>query len=119
MWYIYRVRDVKRVVDGDTVDLEIDLGFYQYGVYRFRLWGIDTPELRGGTPETKASAREAKAFVQDWLETHLSERDVLVSTAKADSFGRWLGTLYTVIDDVAIRLDDELVENGLAVRKDY
>lgn len=120
MWYVYKVRDVKRVVDGDTVDLEIDLGFYQYGIYRFRLWGIDTPELRGGTDETKEAARAARDFVQEWLEDYLTtDREVLIATEKADSFGRWLGSIYTVIDDVVLRLNDELVEKGHAVRKEY
>ena len=55
---------VLRVVDGDTVDAEIDLGFRMKTTQRLRLKGIDTPELRGGTDEAQAKGQLAKSVVE-------------------------------------------------------
>lgn len=77
----YRVQRVLRVVDGDTVDLVLDVGFYLSTALRFRVLGVDTPER--GQP----GAAGATAFVQAWL----ADSDELTAyTRKADSFGRWL-----------------------------
>lgn len=101
--YTYEIRRVHRVVDGDTYDLELDLGFYQFGVYRVRLLGVDTPEIygRNATPEGQA----AKEAVEAWFELH-SNGDVLVAkTQKADSFGRWLAYITcSCNDDLASHL---------------
>lgn len=81
---------LNRVVDGDTIDLEVDLGFHLKASLRFRLMGVDTPELRGGTPESKARARAARSRVDYLLRGH----KLTIQTYKADSFGRWLATVY-------------------------
>jgi micrococcal nuclease len=108
---------LRRVVDGDTVDLNVDLGFYMTAALRFRILGVDTPELRGGTDESKAKAREAKAFVEKELgcATYL-----MVTTEKADSFGRWLARLsYWKGDDPSEGFDltAELIKNGHGVAR--
>ena len=111
--YTYKAT-LRRVVDGDTVDLDVDLGFYMTAALRFRVLGVDTPELRGGTDETKAKAREAKAFV----EAELSKATrIYIATEKADSFGRWLAWVnYWVDGDTAPRdLTDEIIKAGLGV----
>lgn len=77
----YRVLAVRKVVDGDTVDLVLDVGFYLSAALRFRLLGVDTPER--GQP----GGAEATAFVQAWL---AEQPDLTAHTRKADSFGRWL-----------------------------
>ena len=88
--YEYRCK-VKRVVDGDTVDVDIDLGF---GVWlhkeRVRVQGIDTPESRTRDKEEKKYGLAAKAFVKDFFKIG----DVTLTTKKYDAkgkFGRILG----------------------------
>lgn len=101
---------LRKVVDGDTVDLDVDLGFYMTAALRFRVLGVNTPELRGGTDETKAKAREAKAFVESEL---AKAQTIFISTMKADSFGRWLADIeYATIKDGLLNLTDELIKNG-------
>lgn len=94
--YVYNAT-LRRVVDGDTVDLTVDLGFYMSAALRFRVLGVDTPELRGGTDETKAKAKEAKAFVERLLALRGTINpcvtEIRIRTKKADSFGRWLAVV--------------------------
>lgn len=82
--YDYRVLDVLKVVDGDTLDCRIDLGLHLSAALRFRILGLDTPER--GQPGWK----EATDYVRAWLDG----RDLAVETYKTDSFGRWLGNVY-------------------------
>lgn len=108
--YQYRAELVK-VVDGDTVDLKVDLGFYLSAALRFRVLGVDTPELRGGTDETKAKAREARDFVK--LRLGMAN-EILIRTEKADSFGRWLAEVqYRVDGEDWSDLAEDLIHNGL------
>ena len=91
--YEYRVK-ILRVVDGDTVDVDIDLGF---GVWmhkeRVRLYGIDTPESRTRDKEEKKYGKAAKAFLQEKLEAGTP----LLRTFKdgVGKYGRVLGELFT------------------------
>lgn len=109
--YEYRAT-LHRVVDGDTVDLIVDLGFYMAASIRFRVLGVDTPELRGGTAETKTAAHEAKDFVTEELGAAAT---IIIRTEKADSFGRWLADVRYVVDGEERNLTAELLENGLGV----
>lgn len=87
------------VVDGDTVDLNVDLGF-EHWIHnqRFRLYGIDTPETRTKDLAEKSRGLEAKA----WLEERLKGKELVVQsiqnerygTDEDDSFGRWLAILF-------------------------
>lgn len=109
--HVYPVLDVLRVVDGDTVDLRLDVGFYMTGALRFRFYGIDTPELRSPDPEERAKAVEARGFVVQWAGAHAT--DLEAHTHKADSFGRWLVELECV--SCGARLNDALLAAGYAV----
>ena len=94
--YWRRARLVK-VIDGDTLDLEIDLGFYLYTIQRVRLLGIDTPELRSKDPDERHRGQVAKAEVEMWLtvsEAAGGPWPLLVRTEKDDSFGRWLAVIF-------------------------
>jgi micrococcal nuclease len=108
--YTYKVLEILKVVDGDTVHLRIDLGFGVHIDERFRLEGVDTPEIVGADRATAITAR-------DWLEKRL--REVLptlwVQSTKLDSFRRWLGTLWTVTDNVPENINAQMVSLGLAV----
>lgn len=90
MIYIYKA-ELIRVVDGDTVDLIIDLGFDTSRKERFRLYGIDAPEMR--TKEGKA----AKAWLEDAIrppEPIYVQTIQLSTKAKRDKYGRFLAVLY-------------------------
>ena len=90
MIYIYKA-DLIRVVDGDTVDLIIDLGFDTSRIERFRLYGIDAPEMN--TAEGKA----AKAWLEDAIrppEPIYVQTIQLSTKAKRDKYGRFLAVLY-------------------------
>lgn len=113
--YVYRVKSVDKVVDGDTVDLTIDLGFGVFTQQRIRLAGIDTPELRGGTEFTKELAQEAKKRVEEFL----SYGEIFVRTEKdrTGKYGRYLGHIIVVRQSgIDFNLNEILVEEGLAKR---
>jgi micrococcal nuclease len=113
--YRYRA-ELIRVVDGDTVDLKVDLGFYLSAALRFRVLGLDTPELRGGTPETKAKARRAKEFVLDLLS---SAAAIYIKTEKADSFGRWLAEVqYSPDGEIFYSLATRVIKADLGEPRD-
>lgn len=77
-----------RVVDGDTIDIIIDLGLDVYRTERVRVAGVDTPELRASDPAVRAKAIEAKAFTA----AHTEGRLFTVRTYKSgdEKYGRYL-----------------------------
>lgn len=85
--YIYRITSVDRVVDGDTYDLVVDVGFQMTTERRFRLNGWNTPEIFGS--KATEAGQEAKAFVETWFDEHL-EHKLYIRSYKAGNFGRWL-----------------------------
>ena len=117
---------IDRVIDGDTVDVFIDLGFDIIKAERIRLLGIDTPELRSQDTVEKQAAQEAKDYVQGWFAAiERSGKDVYVRTSKSDKYGRYLGIIFYV-DDVEdnqaqfgkeVILNQDLLDRGLA--KEY
>lgn len=112
--YEYRITEIVKVVDGDTYDLVLDLGFYQYGRYRIRLLGFDTPELNSKDPLERDQAKVAKIFAEDWLAQAVAG-DLRISTEKSDSFGRFLGDIYEITSSgYSSGLGDALHEAGLA-----
>ena len=89
--YEYRVTSVSKVVDGDTVDLVLDLGFGLYKKERVRVAGIDTPESRTRDLVEKKYGLEAKVYLQGMLE---NAENLTVKTEKDGKYGRMLGWLY-------------------------
>ena len=101
---------IVRVVDGDTVDVDIDLGFDTWRCgERIRLYGIDTPECRARDAEEKAAGFLAKGFVEEALHVGGTYR---LQTKEKGKFGRYLGTIY-LTDDTSINA--ALVTEHLAV----
>lgn len=109
--YVYRARAV-RVVDGDTVWLDVDLGFYMTARICFRLLGINAPEMKG---ETLGVAKRAKDELAAMLEDEVLE----IETSKADKYGRFLARVF-VVEHGGARIDvgAALLERGLAVPYD-
>lgn len=101
MTYEYNAK-VVRWVDGDTVELDVDLGFHLRYRDHFRLLGVDTAE-RG-----KPLAAEGKALS---ISLAPADSDVRIATTKGDKYGRWLTTVTTVAGE---NVSDELLKAGLA-----
>ena len=113
--YIYKASVVK-VVDGDTVDCEIDLGFHTKMVKRVRLAEIDTPELNSKDPLVREKAVAAKDYVTGWLGS--VEFCIKTELDRGDKYGRVLGWIYplsTGTSDLSQTLNHVLVEAGHAV----
>ena len=94
MWE-YRIR-VLRVLDGDTIDAQVDLGFFTHRNIRIRVYGIDTPETRTRDLEEKARGYLAKDRMQELMDT---ADKVILKSHGIGKFGRCLGSLSTVIGD--------------------
>jgi len=94
---------VVRVVDGDTVDLIVDLGFRMTTIQRFRLLGIDTPE-RGKPGFTEATNRMKELLAPGYGK---------IVTTKADSFGRWLVTIW--VKGMEESVNQKMLDDGFAV----
>jgi len=108
--YTYFVKSVDRVVDGDTIDISIDLGFDLTKKERVRLAGIDTPETRTKNSKEKEMGYQATEF----LEMHLMEATKLtVKTEKDGKFGRMLGWLYKSEKDVT-SINETMIDEGYA-----
>jgi micrococcal nuclease len=108
--YQYKVKKIIRVVDGDTVDLDIDLGFGVTISHRVRLKGIDAAETRTLNIEEKKKGLQAK----EWLVKELAkEGDWIIETTKEDKYGRILGSLYLVGD--AVTVNERMLNEGIAV----
>jgi micrococcal nuclease len=110
--YIYRIKNILKVVDGDTIDADIDLGFSISLEKRIRLAGIDTPESRTTDLKEKALGLEVK----EWLKKRLEgAKDILIKTQLPDStekYGRILGKLY--INNEETSLNEQMIDEGYA-----
>ena len=112
LMYEYYVRKVENVVDGDTIDVLIDLGFDILFQSRVRLAGIDTPESRTKDLKEKALGLESK----EYLKKHLKDaKSVVIKTEKMNStekFGRILGWIYVNGDTESV--NDKMINDGYA-----
>jgi len=110
--YQYIVKEVVGVVDGDTIDVIIDLGFSILFTTRIRLAGIDSPESRTSNKEEKVLGLIAKNYLRETLK---ESKSILIKTEKANSsekYGRFLGWIF--IDDEPISLNEKMIEQGYA-----
>lgn len=114
--YEYTVKHLLNVLDGDTIDVDIDLGFDISLKKRVRLAGIDTPESRTSDEHEKKYGIEAK----EWLKHKLvGAQNIRIRTELPDStekYGRILGTLWVNTDDVSV--NDQLIQKGFAWKYD-
>jgi micrococcal nuclease len=110
--YEYHVKNITNVVDGDTIDVDIDLGFDITFSSRVRMAGIDSPESRTTNKAEKVLGLEAK----DYLKKKLKDaKSIIIKTEKMDSsekYGRILGWLY--INDDKVSVNDHMINDGYA-----
>jgi micrococcal nuclease len=110
--YEYFVKEVKNVVDGDTIDVIIDLGFDILFASRVRLAGIDTPESRTADKAEKVLGIEAKEYLKKQLK---DAKSVVIRTEKMDSsekYGRILGWVY--INGESESINNKMINDGYA-----
>ena len=98
--YEYKIKEIIRVVDGDTIDVLIDLGFGLQKKERVRVAGIDTPESRTRDLYEKKLGKEAAAYLKDQLTGKIT-----IKTEKDGKYGRMLGWLYKEGQDISIQED--------------
>jgi endonuclease YncB( thermonuclease family) len=114
--YNFRVVEITRVLDGDTIDVTIDLGFDLYKKERVRVAGVDTPEKRTKDDEEKALGYDATKWLQDKLEGAIAGDDDLVIRTElvggVGKYGRLLGWLY--IGAAELSLNEQMITEGYA-----
>jgi micrococcal nuclease len=93
--YCYKAEVVK-VVDGDTLDLHIDLGFDIAFNLRVRLAGVNAPETRTGDLEEKAAGLAAKEYVKSWLDRRGYSVFIRTEKDKAEKYGRILANVFDI-----------------------
>ena len=110
--YIYRIRAIHKVIDGDTVDADIDLGFDISLTKRIRLAGVDTPESRTSDDHEKKYGLEAKEWLKHRVE---GAHDIIIKTELPDStekYGRIIGHLF--INNETTSLNNQMITEGYA-----
>ena len=114
--YNFRVVEINRVVDGDTIDVTIDLGFDLSKKERVRVAGGDTPEQRTRDLEEKALGIDATNWLKEKLEGAIDGEDDLVIRTELvggmGKYGRLLGWLY--IGDSTVSLNEQMIDEGYA-----
>ena len=104
-----------RVVDGDTVDAEIDLGFKIFIKERIRLMGIDTPESRTRNLAEKSWGKASKARLEELLAEADGEFTLITKKQKKGKFGRILGTISVSTKDGIVDANQVLINEQLAI----
>ena len=101
-----------RVVDGDTYDVAVDLGFNIYHKIRLRLKGVDTPEVFG------ANASEEGKTVSEYVRGMLENKDCVITTYKIQpsTFNRYEADVMVLVDGVPVDIAVHLVEKGYAAK---
>ena len=114
--YNFRVVSIDKVVDGDTIDVTIDLGFDLSKKERVRVAGVDTPEKRTRNLEEKALGLDATEWIKEHLESAIDGDDDLIIRTELDGgvgkYGRLLGWLY--IGDATVSLNEQMITEGYA-----
>ena len=110
--YIYRIKQITKVIDGDTIDADIDLGFDISLSKRIRLAAVDTPESRTSDANEKKYGLESKEWLKHKVE---NAKNILIKTELPDStekYGRIIGHLF--INDQETSLNNQMITEGYA-----
>lgn len=105
--YLYSATVIK-VIDGDTIECNVDLGFSIFSKIRFRLYGIDTPEKNSKIIELREIANKATEFVKGAIDG----KTITIQSTEKDKYGRWLGIVH--IDSTQATLNEQLIALNLA-----
>jgi micrococcal nuclease len=119
--YEYKIKSIDRVVDGDTVDVTIDLGFDILHKTRVRLYGLNAPESRTRDLEEKKRGLKAKERLIELLESKYTRsgepESLILKTKEKGKFGRYLGVFYRrrKDDPLLFNINERLITEGHAV----
>ena len=102
---------VVRVIDGDTYEIEIDLGYHVTITERFRLRNVNVPEVYGEN-------KEQGFFTRDFVREKIEGKEVVVHSTRREGFRRWLADIYFVEQETQFNLAEVLVNEGLGIESD-
>lgn len=105
--YEYKAK-VLKVIDGDTIECEVDLGFHIKITERFRLLYVNAPETKG---ESKPKGEEAKQHLIE----RINGKEITIKTQKDDAFGRWLAIILLEENGNLTNINEEMIKTGHAV----
>lgn len=108
--YQYKIKEIRKVVDGDTADVVIDLGFGIYVAHRVRLKGVNAPETRTLDLSEKTKGLASK----EWLLRELTnDKQWMIETIKEDKYGRYLGVFFAEGEPTS--LNERMLKEGVAL----
>tara|TARA_R110000796_G_scaffold251775_1_gene383992 strand:+ start:136 stop:510 length:375 start_codon:yes stop_codon:yes gene_type:complete len=116
--YEYKIKSIDHLVDGDTFDCTVDLGFNISHKIRVRMYGINTPESRTRDLEEKARGLRSKERLHTLLSSgFIDENGLVLVTNKKGKYGRYLGTVYRQrkSGEEQLNINQQLIEEGFAV----
>tara|TARA_R110001583_G_scaffold75244_3_gene207326 strand:- start:491 stop:865 length:375 start_codon:yes stop_codon:yes gene_type:complete len=116
--YEYKIKSIDHLVDGDTFDCTVDLGFNISHKIRVRMYGINTPESRTRDLEEKARGLASKERLHTLLSSgFLDDNGLVLVTNKKGKYGRYLGTVYRQrkSGEEQLNINQQLIEEGFAV----
>ena len=108
--YEYKVKEIDRVIDGDTVDLIIDLGFEIFVKKRIRLSGLNAPEVRTRNKEIKKQGLRSKDYLKVMI---YSRKSLTLLSKKIGKYGRVIGEIF---DEEGKSLNEMMIDGGFAAR---
>lgn len=109
--YDYKIKKIIKIIDGDTLDLELDLGFNISIIKRIRLADINAPEIRTLDIEEKKKGIKSKEWLEEYFNKFKNE-EIVVQTSKGDKYGRILGWIYVIGEPNTI--NERMINEGLA-----
>lgn len=107
--YEYSIKEIIKIVDGDTLDVLIDLGFGVTIKQRVRLYGIDAPESITSDGKEKKIGLESKEYLRNWLS---EKEDLIIKTLKDDKYGRILAKITSRDNNSCV--NDDMIKYGYA-----
>ena len=116
--YEYKIKSVDHIVDGDTFDCTVDLGFNISHKIRVRMYGINTPESRTRDLEEKARGLASKDRLVELLTSgFFPDNNLVLQTKEKGKYGRYLGVVYRKRkdDEEMFNINERLIEEGFAV----
>ena len=109
--YLY-LGEVLRVIDGDTFNIRVDVGFHTFRLENIRLMGVNTPEIRG---KERPEGLKVKEYVKQLIEG----KKVLIETFKKGKYGRYVCEIYLGGKDDKQPLSENLLQKGYAKKVTY
>ena len=113
---LYNIELINKVIDGDTLDLIVNLGLECLKKERIRLYNVDCYETRTRDLKEKEKGRAAKAFTENWVKTHTN---FTLNVIKRGKYGRLIADLLGYKNNKQYSLAEELLKNNHAIKKKY